>query len=145
MLQTEKSKLEEKKKLEDDNVAKLMKEKDQQMLENLALKQELEMAKKTYELRCLQRETEYKGANSGFEERIKELEHLLQVSRNKVRELEANSDSKYQRWSRKESIYQSFMDLQHGALRVCFEFFVDSTFSCFIFVYFAKLVKIFRN
>lgn len=116
-IKTEKSKLEEKKKLEDDDVAKLMKEKDQQMLENLALKQELEMAKKTYELRCLQRETEYKGANSGFEERIKELEHLLQVSRNKVRELEANSDSKYQRWSRKESIYQSFMDLQHGALR----------------------------
>lgn len=116
-IKTEKSKLEEKKKLEDDDVAKLMKEKDQQMLENLALKQELEMAKKTYELRCLQRETEYKGANSGFEERIKELEHLLQVSRNKVRELEANSDSKYQRWSRKESIYQSFMDLQHCALR----------------------------
>lgn len=120
MLQTEKSKLEEKKKLEDDDVAKLMKEKDQQMLENLALKQELEMGKKTYELHCLQRETEYKGAKSGFEERIKELEHLLQVSRNKVRELEANSDSKYQRWSRKESIYHSFMDLQHGALRVCF-------------------------
>ncbi|KAL9438255.1 hypothetical protein AB3S75_024014 [Citrus x aurantiifolia] len=116
-IKTEKSKLEEKKKLEDDDVAKLMKEKDQQMLENLALKRELEMAKKTYELRCLQMETEYKGAKSGFEERIKELEHLLQVSRNKVRELEANSDSKYQRWSRKESIYQSFMDLQHGALR----------------------------
>ncbi|KAH9722702.1 kinesin-like protein KIN-14K [Citrus sinensis] len=116
-IKTEKSKLEEKKKLEDDDVAKLMKEKDQQMLENLALKQELEMAKKTYELRCLHMETEYKGAKSGFEERIKELEHLLQVSRNKVRELEANSDSKYQRWSRKESIYQSFMDLQHGALR----------------------------
>ncbi|XP_024045041.1 kinesin-like protein KIN-14K [Citrus clementina] len=116
-IKTEKSKLEEKKKLEDDDVAKLMKEKDQQMLENLALKRELEMAKKTYELRCLQMETEYKGAKSGFEERIKELEHLLQVSRNKVRELEANSDSKYQRWSRKESIYQSFMDLQHCALR----------------------------
>ncbi|KAL9433261.1 hypothetical protein AB3S75_028149 [Citrus x aurantiifolia] len=116
-IKTEKSKLEEKKKLEDDDVAKLMKEKDQQMLENLALKQELEMGKKTYELHCLQRETEYKGAKSGFEERIKELEHLLQVSRNKVRELEANSDSKYQRWSRKESIYHSFMDLQHGALR----------------------------
>lgn len=116
-IKTEKSKLEEKKKLEDDDVVKLMKEKDQQMLENLALKQELEMAKKTYELRCLQMETEYKGAKSGFEERIKELEHLLQVSRNKVRELEANSDSKYQRWSKKERIYRSFMDLQHGALQ----------------------------
>ncbi|KAK2647877.1 hypothetical protein Ddye_015366 [Dipteronia dyeriana] len=44
-----KSKVEEKKKVEDEDLIKLMKEKDQHNLEISGLKQELEMAKKTYE------------------------------------------------------------------------------------------------
>lgn len=119
-MQAEKSKLEEKKKLEDEDVVILMKEKDQKDLEISALKQELEMAKKTYELRCLQIETEAKGGRAGLEERIKELERLLKDSTNKVRELEANTESKHQRWSKKELVYQRVMDYQLGALRVCF-------------------------
>ncbi|KAJ4713391.1 Kinesin-like protein [Melia azedarach] len=116
-IKAEKSKLEEKKKLEDEDVVILMKEKDQKDLEISALKQELEMAKKTYELRCLQIETEAKGGRAGLEERIKELERLLKDSTNKVRELEANTESKHQRWSKKELVYQRVMDYQLGALR----------------------------
>ncbi|KAK1565614.1 hypothetical protein Q3G72_030783 [Acer saccharum] len=105
------------KKTYEGELVKLMKEKDQHNLEISRLKQELEMAKKTYELRCLQMETESKGAAANLVDRLKELESLLTDSRNKVKELERHSESKFEGWSKKENIYQSFLDFQLGALR----------------------------
>ncbi|KAK0587807.1 hypothetical protein LWI29_029199 [Acer saccharum] len=105
------------KKTYEGELVKLMKEKDQHNLEISRLKQELEMAKKTYELRCLQMETESKGATANLVDRLKELESLLTDSRNKVKELERHSESKFEGWSKKENIYQSFLDFQLGALR----------------------------
>lgn len=122
LLKTEKSEMEVKKKLEEQDVAKLIKEKDQYQLEISALKQELEMTKKKFDLHCLQMETEAKGAKTGLEKRVKELESLLMDSRNKLKDIEANSESTIQRWSKKENIYQSFMEFQFGALRVGFSF-----------------------
>lgn len=87
--QNERTRLEAKKKIDDEDVIRLLKEKDQSNLEISGLKQELDIAKKTYDLRCLQMETEAKGARA-------ELERLLEESRNKVKELEANSESKFQ-------------------------------------------------
>ncbi|KAJ0047572.1 hypothetical protein Pint_16480 [Pistacia integerrima] len=113
----EKSKAEEKKKLKEEDVVELLKEKDQSSLEISALKQKLEFAKKTCELRCSQVETESKSAKADLEVKLRELEGLLTASRNKVIELEENSDSKNQGWSRKENIYQSLLELQLGALR----------------------------
>ncbi|XP_018500821.2 kinesin-like protein KIN-14P [Pyrus x bretschneideri] len=97
-IKNERTRMEAKKKTDDEdvNVIRLMKERDQSNLEISGLKQELDIAKKTYDLRCLQMETEAKGARAELEERIKELERLLAESRSKVKELQANSESKHQ-------------------------------------------------
>uniref|UniRef100_A0A5B7A1Q7 Kinesin-like protein n=1 Tax=Davidia involucrata TaxID=16924 RepID=A0A5B7A1Q7_DAVIN len=115
--QSERTKVEEKKKLEEQDVIRLMKQKDDNTSEILALKQELEIARKTHEQQCLQMETEAKGAQQELEERLKEVENFLTKSRNRVKELEAYSESKYQRWNKKEHIYQIFTEFQLGALR----------------------------
>ncbi|KAL3748772.1 hypothetical protein ACJRO7_009928 [Eucalyptus globulus] len=156
-------KIEEKRKLEEEDLARSTKDKESHNLEILALKQELEVAKKTYELRHLQMETEAKAAKlaleegtrkleqdlAGYrnkvqeleaanktyqlrhvqieteanaakmmlEERIRKLEQDLAGSRNKVKQLEACSESKNEKWNKKEHSFHSFMDFQFGALR----------------------------
>ncbi|XP_068306675.1 kinesin-like protein KIN-14P [Pyrus communis] len=97
-IKNERTRMEAKKKTDDEdvNVIRLMKERDQSNLEISGLKQELDIAKKTYDLRCLQMEMEAKGARAELGERIKELERLLAESRSKVKELQANSESKHQ-------------------------------------------------
>ncbi|CAN6714314.1 unnamed protein product [Malus baccata var. baccata] len=96
--ESERTRMEAKKKTDDEdvNVIRLMKERDQGNLEISGLKQELDIAKKTYDLRCLQMEMEAKGARTELEERIKDLERLLAESRRKVKELQAISESKHQ-------------------------------------------------
>ncbi|PON94501.1 Kinesin-like protein [Trema orientale] len=108
---------EEKRKTEDESIVKLMKEKDQSNIEISTLKQELEMTKNTYRLRCLDLEKEAKSSSLELEERLKELEHLLEDSKNRVKELESYSETKCQSWSKKENSCQSFMEFQFGALQ----------------------------
>ncbi|KAI6683393.1 hypothetical protein NL676_029306 [Syzygium grande] len=165
-LQTEKikmeEKIEEKRKLEEEDLARLTKEKESHNMVISALKQELEVAKKTYELRHLQMETESKAAEMALEERTRKLEqdlagyrnkvqeleaakktyqlrHLqieteanaakmmleerirkleqdLAGSKNKVKQLEAYSESKNQKWNKKEHSFHRFIDFQFGAL-----------------------------
>ncbi|XP_050379267.1 kinesin-like protein KIN-14P isoform X1 [Argentina anserina] len=93
-IKNERTKIEEKKKNDDEEVIRLKKEKEHCNLEISGLKQELDIAKKTYDLRCLQMETDVKSVKAALGERIKELERLLADSRNKVKELEENSESK---------------------------------------------------
>lgn len=108
--------MEERKKFEEED---LMKQKDQNNNHEISeMKQELEITKKTYELKCLQMETEANGAKTELEERSKELEQLLEDSKYKVKQLESYSESKYQSWNQKEHICQSLTDFQFGALRV---------------------------
>ncbi|KAM5571151.1 kinesin-like protein KIN-14P [Rosa sericea] len=95
-MKSERTKIEEKKKTDDEDVIRLKKEKEHCNLEISGLKQELDIAKKTYDLRCLQMETDVKGVKAALEERVKDLERLLADSRNKVKELEENSESKHQ-------------------------------------------------
>ncbi|XP_075663168.1 kinesin-like protein KIN-14C [Castanea sativa] len=116
-IKTERTKMEEKKKFEEEDLAKMMKEKENNNLEISTLKQELEIAKKAYELHCSQMDTQAKDAKTTLEERLKELENLLEDSKNKVKKLESYSESKYQRWNQKEQIYQSNMEFQFGALQ----------------------------
>ncbi|KAF8365135.1 hypothetical protein HHK36_032878 [Tetracentron sinense] len=116
-IKTEKIKMEEKKKIEEQDVVRLMKEKDRGVFEISALKQELEIAKKTYEQRCLQLETHAKESEVKLQEKLNELECLLTESRKRVKELEAFSELKCESWSKKEHSYQSFMDYQFRALR----------------------------
>ncbi|XP_040999314.1 kinesin-like protein KIN-14K isoform X3 [Juglans microcarpa x Juglans regia] len=113
----ERVKIEEREKSEGEDAIKLMKEKDHNNLEISTMKQELEITKKACELRCMQMETEAKSTQRDFEKKLKELEHLLENSRNNAKELESNSETKSQRWNQKEHIYQSVMEFQFGALQ----------------------------
>jgi kinesin family protein C2/C3 len=117
--QIEKAKIEEKQKLEQRDVVKLREEKDHSDMEILALKQELEVAKRTHEDHCLQLETNAKEAVIELEKKLKELECLLADSRKKVEELEAFSESKARRWKKKERIYKRYIDCHFGNLQVC--------------------------
>ncbi|KAJ6759793.1 KINESIN-4-LIKE ISOFORM X1 [Salix purpurea] len=116
-IKIEKSKIEEEKKTGVEHVAKLIKEQEQIDVELSDLKQELKLAKQTHELHCLQMETEAKAAKDGLEGRMKELEILLEDSRNQVRVLEAYSQSKSNMFNKKEHIFKSFVEFQFGALK----------------------------
>ncbi|XP_043724726.1 kinesin-like protein KIN-14J [Telopea speciosissima] len=116
-IKMEKTKMEEKKKIEELDMVKLVKEKDHSDLEISTLKQELELVKQKYEQHCLQLETQAKGTKFELEERLKELEGLLEDSTKKAEELEAFSKSKAQSWNEKEHSYQTFIDFQFKSLR----------------------------
>ncbi|KAF2324850.1 hypothetical protein GH714_018040 [Hevea brasiliensis] len=62
-------------------------------------------------------ETEAKDAKVDLEKRLKELGHLLEDSRNKVKVLEAYSKSQKESWNKKELIFQSLAEFQFGALQ----------------------------
>ncbi|XP_009763270.1 kinesin-like protein KIN-14C isoform X1 [Nicotiana sylvestris] len=112
-----KIKMEEEKKNEDQDVVRLMKEKDDHSQEIATVKQEMEIAKRTYEQRSVEMEKEAREAQQKLEERLKEVESLLKESTNRVKEIEMFSESKSQRWSKKENVYQIFTEFQLGALR----------------------------
>ncbi|KAE9467108.1 hypothetical protein C3L33_00982, partial [Rhododendron williamsianum] len=111
------TKMEEKKKVEEQDVIRLVKEKEQINNEIWTLKQELETARKANEESCLRIENEGNKTQQELEERLKEVMHLLTESRSRVKELEAYSESKDERLNKKETIYQRFTDFQLGALR----------------------------
>ncbi|MCD9558805.1 hypothetical protein HAX54_016425 [Datura stramonium] len=112
-----KFKMDEDKRNEDQDVIRLVKEKDDHSQEIAALKQELEIAKKAHEERCLEMEREARNTQQKLEERLKDVESLLKESTNRVKELETFSESKSERWSKKENVYQIFTEFQLGALR----------------------------
>lgn len=95
-----------------------MKEKEQVDLEISSVKQELDVTKRNYELRCSGYVKEANEAKSEFEENLRKLGGLLDDSKHKIRELEENSEIKCQNWIKKENIVGSFMDSQLDALRV---------------------------
>ncbi|KAL6979582.1 hypothetical protein U1Q18_021240 [Sarracenia purpurea var. burkii] len=113
----EKTEIEEKKKVEEQDAIRLMEEKDHCASEILALKKELELAKHTYEKHCLQIERQAKETKVELEKKLKEQEDLLRQSRYKVKELEAFSESKMLRWKKKELNCKSFLDSRFGSLQ----------------------------
>lgn len=113
----EKSKLEEKGKVEEQDVLQLKKEKVQKDLEISRLKEELESSKKMHEIQCLQLEAQAEDNKVLLEKKLKEVECLLSDSRKKVDELQSFSESKQKRWKDKERSYQSFLDQQFRALK----------------------------
>ncbi|KAH9719565.1 kinesin-like protein KIN-14J [Citrus sinensis] len=122
--QTEKTNIAQKEKLEEQNALRLKKENDDRDIEISTLKQDLELAKRTHELHCLQLEEQIYETKIESQKKLQELERLLTVSKKKVEELESLSESKSQRWKRIEHSYQSFMGCQLGViqdLRVAFE------------------------
>nr|XP_029120262.1 kinesin-like protein KIN-14C isoform X2 [Elaeis guineensis] len=119
LMKIEKSKVEEKMKLREQDVGRLMKEnenKDQTIAE---LKQELEMTNKMYEHRCQQLESKAKETKLHLDERIKQVEFLLAESKKRIKELESASESTLQNWSKKEHIFQNFIGFQLQSMQLC--------------------------
>ncbi|KAK1307487.1 Kinesin-4 [Acorus calamus] len=116
-IKSEKTIMEEKKKLGDEDIVRLLKEKENKDLIITGLKQQIETANKSYEQQCLQLETESKEERMRLEDRIKELENLLSESRKRSEELEEFSKSKVQKWNEKEDIYKNFVNFQLESLR----------------------------
>ncbi|KAH9621131.1 hypothetical protein KSS87_023803, partial [Heliosperma pusillum] len=109
--------LEEKKRFEEQEASKLKKLKEETSIEVSVLKQELEMAKKTHELRFKELEGEAKQLKSELEKKLRQQDELLEDSKVKMKELELNSQSKSQIWAKKEHTYEKFMHLQLSGLQ----------------------------
>ncbi|XP_028762599.1 kinesin-like protein KIN-14J isoform X2 [Neltuma alba] len=116
-LQVEKTKMEEKNKLDEQDVARLKQEKVHAEIEISALKQELEMVKKAHEELRMQSELCAEECKSEYEKRIWELERGLADAGNQANKLEALMESKSLRWKNKENTYQSFINHQFGAFK----------------------------
>ncbi|XP_058732019.1 kinesin-like protein KIN-14J [Vicia villosa] len=116
-LQLEQTKFEEKKKLEDRDFSQLKKDKVRSDIEIAALKQDLEMAKRSHEEHVLQLELQASQSKAEYEKRIQELKFHLADARKQVKELEAFSESRYLNWKNKEHTYQSFLNQQFGAFK----------------------------
>ncbi|KAG8379354.1 hypothetical protein BUALT_Bualt07G0079600 [Buddleja alternifolia] len=118
-LQSDKKKMEERKKVkEHEDVVRLMQEKDEHNQEITFLKKELEIARQKCDQQSSQmKPKEDKRGRQELEDRLKEVLGMLTESRNRVKELEAFSESKSQWWNKKEHIYQIFTEFQLGALR----------------------------
>ncbi|XP_076914953.1 kinesin-like protein KIN-14J [Bidens hawaiensis] len=116
-MKTEKTMVEEKKKLEDVELVRLRKENNDFNLQLSKLNKELEVTRDTYKSRCLHLETHALETKSELQERITNLENLLIDSRKKVKEFERFTESKFLRWKKKERGYKKFMDFQSGSLK----------------------------
>ncbi|XVE57892.1 hypothetical protein DITRI_Ditri04bG0126700 [Diplodiscus trichospermus] len=116
-IKIDKSKLEEKGKVEEQDVLQLKKEKIQNDIEISRLREELESSKNVHERHCLQLEAQAEDTKLVLEKKLKELECLLSDSRKRVDELQSLSESKQNRWKNKEHTYRSFIDQQFGALK----------------------------
>lgn len=119
-MQLEKTKFEEKKKLEEQDFSQLKKDKVRNEIEISALKQDLEMAKRSHEEHVLQLEVQASESKAEYEKRIRELKCQLADAKTQVKELEIFSESRYLNWKNKEHTYQSFLNQQFGAFKVCF-------------------------
>ncbi|KAL4592569.1 hypothetical protein LXL04_005569 [Taraxacum kok-saghyz] len=117
LIKSEKKKMEDIKKLEDVELIRLRKEKNDCNSEISKLKDEIEAIKDTYETKCMQLETHAIEVESELKKKITDLENHLTVSRKKVKELEKFTESKFLRWKNKERGYINFMDFQHGSLK----------------------------
>ncbi|TYH01513.1 hypothetical protein ES288_A09G065100v1 [Gossypium darwinii] len=113
---TANSKLEEQE-VEKQELMKLVKENEKNILELVAMRQELDIVGMVHKFCSLEMEAEAKAAIAILQLKIKELECLLADSSNKVKELEASFESKCQSWIMKEKIYQSFIDFQFEAMQ----------------------------
>jgi len=114
----EKTKLEDKKKNDEQNVITLTKERDKRNAEVEALKQELEVCKMSYERHCLKLDSEAKEMKAKLEEKVRHLEHLLGDSKKKVKEMEETTGHKIQKLRNRELRYKCFVDSQSAALQV---------------------------
>ncbi|CAL5059296.1 unnamed protein product [Urochloa decumbens] len=87
---------------------------DKEMNENIILKlrQEFEATKKLHEAHSQELETKAAKVNKELEQRIKEIELMLEDSTKRRRELEESAESRIQFWKQKQIVVNKFIGLQ---------------------------------
>ncbi|XP_014508699.1 kinesin-like protein KIN-14J isoform X2 [Vigna radiata var. radiata] len=116
-LKAEQTKFEEKKRLEEQDFSHLKKEKVRSEIEISALKQDLEIAKRTHEKHVSELELLVAESKAEYEKRIEELKLHLADARKQVKELEAFSESRFLNWKNKEHSYQTIVNFQFGVFQ----------------------------
>ncbi|KAL2342754.1 hypothetical protein Fmac_004039 [Flemingia macrophylla] len=116
-LQVEQTKFEEKKKLEEQDFSRLKKEKVLSEIEISALRQDLEIAKRTHEKNVSELELQATESKAEYEKRIEELKRHLADARKKIKELETFSETRSLNWKKKEHNYETVMNFQFGAFK----------------------------
>uniref|UniRef100_A0A0E0L4S5 Kinesin motor domain-containing protein n=1 Tax=Oryza punctata TaxID=4537 RepID=A0A0E0L4S5_ORYPU len=112
IIKEEKSIIEEKRKLGEQDVARLMKQKENSENTIASLKKEMEVMTSMHEQQLQKIEMNTKQMEEHLTTKIKEVESLLVQSNKKIEEVEAASQLKSQLWNKKESIFQKYMNSQ---------------------------------
>ncbi|CAN8245508.1 unnamed protein product [Cochlearia groenlandica] len=119
-IKLEKSRIEERGKSEENDLVRLKREKEHSDAEIRKLKHELNLAKEAHVSQCLDLEAKAQKAKLELEKKLKDMESHVVESTRKVKELEKLCQSKSQKWEKKESTYQNFIDNQLGTLQVAY-------------------------
>ncbi|KAF8751415.1 hypothetical protein HU200_012091 [Digitaria exilis] len=117
LIEVEKSKIDEKRKLGEQDMVRLMQEKENAENTIASLQQEIQILSRMHEQYRDQMEKEARQMEEHLATRIKEAEFLLTQSKKKVEEIESASQLKSQLWSRKANIFQSFVDDQKMSIK----------------------------
>uniref|UniRef100_M1AWA8 Kinesin heavy chain n=1 Tax=Solanum tuberosum TaxID=4113 RepID=M1AWA8_SOLTU len=113
----EKAKMEEKEKLQEQDLIRLMEDNDHYKMQISSLDTELESSKHAHEKDRLQLVAQLEQTRVESENKILELQCLLSESTKKVQELEAFSESKLVKLKRRELGYKHFIDSHYGSLQ----------------------------
>lgn len=116
-IKIEKAKMEEKEKLQEQDLIRLMEDNDHYKMQISSLDTELESSKHAHEKDRLQLEAQLEQTRVESENKILELQCLLSESTKKVQELEAFSESKLVKLKRRELGYKHFIDSHFGSLQ----------------------------
>ncbi|XP_055821546.1 kinesin-like protein KIN-14J [Solanum dulcamara] len=116
-IKIEKAKMEEKEKLQEQDLIRLMEDNDHYKMQISSLEAELKSSKHAHEKDRLQLEAQLKQTRVELENKILELQRLLSESTKKVQELEAFSESKLVKLKRRELGYKHFIDSHFGSLQ----------------------------
>ncbi|CAN4077722.1 unnamed protein product [Withania somnifera] len=116
-IKIEKAKMEEKEKLQEQDLIRLMEDNDHIKMQISSLMAELESSKHAHGKDRLQLEAQLEQTRVDSENKILELQRLLSESTKKVQELEAFSESKLVKLKRRELGYKHFIDSHFGSLQ----------------------------
>ena len=138
-LQEEKSKIEERRKLSEQNVVRLMKEKENAENMIASFKAEMEEMNRLHEQQLDQFEAKTKQMEDQLTSKVKEFELHVVHSNRKIEEIETASQLKSQLWNKKENIFQNYMNSQQLHVKVCL-FVTCSNLFLYIYLFFHQFV-----
>ncbi|WVZ68868.1 hypothetical protein U9M48_017750 [Paspalum notatum var. saurae] len=115
--EVEKTKIAEKRKLDEKDMIQLMREKEDTENTIASLQKEIQILSRMHEQYRERMEIEARQMEEHLTMRIKEAEFLLMQSKKKVEEIQSASQLKSELWIRKANIFQSFMDNQKLSIK----------------------------